>query len=461
MKNLIGVILTVGVLLTSCSANEGGKPNIVLINIDDMGWKDLGFMGSEYYETPNIDALSAKGMVFTDGYAASANCAPSRACLMSGKWTPRHGIYTVGSSERGAANDRKLIPTKNTNILAKDHLVIPQILKMNGYRTCHVGKWHLNHNPLESGFDVNIGGSHAGHPTSYYPPYKNVKLKGGDDQYLTDLITERTIEFIDTVSSPFFLYFATYAVHTPIQPVKPLLEKYKNKPGSNGQENAQYATMVENLDRNIGLLMAKLEAEGMFDNTLIVFTADNGGVYGITQQKPLRAGKGAYYEGGIREPFFFVFKDKIAPKTQSNVPITNLDIFPTILKYAGVENAGIDLDGDDISPVLEGKTDQLERPLFWHFPIYLQAYLKEGNENRDPLFRTRPGSVVRYGDWKLHYYFEDHGVELYNLKEDIGERNNLVDIAPEKKEELLGLLQNWWKETGAPIPTALNPEYVE
>jgi arylsulfatase A-like enzyme len=219
--------------------------------------------------------------------------------------------------------------------------------------------------------------------------------------------------------------------------------------------------MVDNLDRNIGLLVDKLKEKGLFEKTLIVFTSDNGGLYGITKQKPLRAGKGSYYEGGIREPFFFVFNEKIKPKTKSAIPITNLDIFPTILHYAGVKSDSIQLDGENLALVLEKKQETLERSLFWHFPIYLQAYNVDDNENRDPLFRTRPGSVIRKGDWKLHYYFEDDGMELYNLADDIGERNNLVEKYPKKTNELLGLLKEWWKATDAPIPDELNPEYLQ
>jgi len=372
------IIITIALVISvsSCSNNATYKikPNIVIVNIDDMGWKDLGFMGSEYYETPNIDNLSASGMVFTNGYAASANCAPSRACLMTGKWTPRHGIYTVGSSERGASKHRKLIPVENTETLSKMHEIIPGVLKKNGYKTCHAGKWHLSDDPLEYGFDENIGGGHNGNPKSYYPPYLNVNIKGSDNDYLTDLIMEKTIEFVDTVSAPFFLYYSPYAVHTPIHPVNSLIEKYNQKSGSNGQNNAEYATMVENLDRNIGLLITKMRNKGILDNTLIVFTSDNGGLYGITKQPPLRAGKGSYYEGGIREPFFFVYKDKIKPNSKSSIPITNLDIFPTILQYAGINNNQVEFDGMNLSSILEGKTDKLDRPLFWHFPIYLQAY---------------------------------------------------------------------------------------
>lgn len=456
---IISVVLITSISSCNKNATDKIKPNIIIINIDDLGWKDVGYMGSEYYETPNIDNLSALGMVFTNGYAASANCAPSRASLMTGQWTPRHEIYTVGSSERGTSKHRKLIPIKNTETLAKKFEIIPEILKINGYKTCHAGKWHLSDNPLEYGFDVNIGGGHNGHPESYYPPYKNVKIKADNDDYLTDLIMEKTIEHIDTISSPFFLYYAPYAVHTPIQPVKSLIEKYNQKPSLNGQNNAKYATMVENLDRNIGLLLAKLKNKGILDNTLIVFTSDNGGLYGITKQHPLRAGKGSYYEGGIRVPFFFVFKDRVSEKSKSNIPITNLDIFPTILHYAGINDSHLKLDGINLSSILEGKTDKLDRPLYWHFPIYLQAYNESDNENRDSLFRTRPGSVIRYGDWKLHYYFENDEVELYNLAEDIGERNNLAIEEFEKKDEMLNYLKNWWNETKAPIPTKLNPEY--
>lgn len=442
-------------------SKEAYQPNIVIINIDDMGWKDLGFMGSDYYETPNIDSLAATGMIFTNGYAAAANCAPSRACLMTGQWTPRHGIYTVGTSERGDTKHRKLIPIVNTTTLAIDHEIIPEVLRNSGYQTCHAGKWHLSGNPLEYGFEVNIGGGHNGHPKSYYPPYINVQIKSGNAEYLTDLIMEQTLEFIDSVSGPFFLNYAPYSVHTPIHPVDSLLGKYHQKPESNGQNNAAYATMVENLDRNIGLLIAKMRDKGILDNTLIVFTSDNGGLYGITQQPPLRAGKGSYYEGGIREPFFFVYKDRISPNSKSDIPITNLDLFPTILEYAGINDSALKLDGTSLVSILEGNSNNLERQLYWHFPIYLEAYNETDNENRDSLFRTRPGSVIRNGDWKLHYYFENDEVELYNLVKDIGERTNLAAEEPKKRNEMLQYLKTWWGETKAPIPTQLNPEYLD
>ncbi|SHJ22639.1 sulfatase [Pseudozobellia thermophila] len=462
MRYILGLLIVLAVCIGSCSVIDKKKsiPNIIIINVDDLGWKDLGFMGSQYYETPNIDYLAGQGMVFTNGYASASNCAPSRACLMTGQWTPRHGIYTVSPSTRGKSEDRKLVPVKNTHTLDKKHKILPAVLQENGYVTCHAGKWHLSDNPMEYGFDLNIGGGHNGLPKSYYPPYKNVTIEKGSAEYLTDLIMEKALQFVDTVQKPFYLNYSPYAVHVPIMPVDSLLGKYRSKTPWNGQGDPEYATMVENLDRNIGLLLSKLKERNLFHNTLIVFTSDNGGLYGITKQKPLRAGKGSYYEGGIRVPFFFVLMDQIDPSSKTDVPITNLDIFPTVLDYVGIKDSSLQLDGNSLKPLLEKNVGHMVRPLYWHFPIYLEAYKVEDNENRDPLFRTRPGSVIRKGDWKLHYYFEDNGIELYSLSEDIGETTDLVKRYPEKTNELLGLLQTWWTETDAPIPTTFNPEYT-
>lgn len=448
--------------MISLNAFSQHQPNIVLINIDDMGWRDVGFMGSEYYETPNLDALAAEGMVFTNAYAAASNCAPSRACLMSGQWTPRHGIYTVGSSERGQGKDRKLIPVGNNTVLPDSQYTMTEALKDAGYITCHSGKWHLGEDPIKQGFDVNIGGSSAGNPASYYPPYKNIPLEPFPGQtYLTDLIMDKTLEFLQTVNNnPFFLYYAPYAVHTPIHPVKKLLPKYENKPEWNGQKNADYATMIENLDTQIGRLITEMKKSGKFDNTFILVTSDNGGHYGITKQLPLRSGKGSYYEGGIREPLLVFWNGKIRKGTKSDVPVSNLDFYPTLLEVAGGERpADKILDGQSLLPVLTGIGTLNPRPLFWHFPIYLQAYLKEGDPTQDPLFRTRPGSAIRFGDWKLIQYFENNDLELYNLKEDIGESTNLAESNPEKLHELLNLLEKWRTDTDAPVPSKPNPEF--
>ena len=458
--------LLVLITLSSCSTDNKhlNQPNIVLINIDDMGWNDISFMGSEYYNTPHIDALADQGLVFTQGYAASANCAPSRASIHSGKWTTRHQIYTVANSDRGKSSDRKLIPIKNTTVLDKKFTTLSQKLKQQGYITCHSGKWHISDDPLEYGFDVNIAGGPQGAPGSYYPPFgnnsKQIKVEKGKSEYLTDLIMENTLLFLDDVKGPFFLNYSPYAVHTPIHPVDSLLYKYQNKPPYKGQKNPRYATMIENLDRNIGLLVDKLKKRKLFDNTFIIFTSDNGGYFGkITMQKPLRAGKGSYYEGGIRVPFFFLWKDKISPGKDTQTPISHLDIFPTLMDLVGDHSMEKELDGHSLLPLTTKNTSLKERSFFWHFPIYLQGYDIKYNENRDSLFRTRPGSVIRKGDWKLHYYFEDKDVEVFNLKEDIAERNNLAEVNKAKKQELLDELKYWWKKTDAPIPTEANPLY--
>ena len=454
------------ITLSSCSTDNKhlNQPNIVLINIDDMGWNDISFMGSEYYNTPHIDALADQGLVFTQGYAASANCAPSRASIHSGKWTTRHQIYTVANSDRGKSSDRKLIPIKNTTVLDKKFTTLSQKLKQQGYITCHSGKWHISDDPVEYGFDVNIAGGPQGAPGSYYPPFgnnsKQIKVEKGKSEYLTDLIMENTLLFLDDVKGPFFLNYSPYAVHTPIHPVDSLLYKYQNKPPYKGQKNPRYATMIENLDRNIGLLVDKLKKRKLFDNTFIIFTSDNGGYFGkITMQKPLRAGKGSYYEGGIRVPFFFLWKDKISPGKDTQTPISHLDIFPTLMDLVGDHSMEKELDGHSLLPLTTKNTSLKERSFFWHFPIYLQGYDIKYNENRDSLFRTRPGSVIRKGDWKLHYYFEDKDVEVFNLKEDIGERNNLAEVNKDKKQELLDELKYWWNKTDAPIPTEANPLY--
>ena len=283
-------------LAGNACAHQGSvaKPNILLINIDDLGWKDLGFMGSNFYETPNIDALSTRGMIFTNSYSCAANCAPSRACLMTGHYTPRHGIYTVGTSERGDSKDRKLIPVANIEYLIDGDLTLAEILKSHGYRTCNVGKWHIGEDPKEQGFDVNIGGANYGNPSSYFSPYKNKFLSDGPKgEYLTDRLVNEAINFIkNNKEKPFFINFATYAVHTPLQAKEEIVQKYKNKSPGSGQKNAVYAAMIESMDQSIGKLIKCLEDEGKFKNTFIIFSSDNGGVYNISRTMAFKSREG-------------------------------------------------------------------------------------------------------------------------------------------------------------------------
>jgi len=443
------------------------KPNIIYINIDDLGWADLGYNGSKIYETPHIDKLASQSMNFTNGYAPAANCAPSRASCLTGQWSPRHGVYTVNNSDRGKASTRKLIPIKNTLHIKDSNLTLGGALKAAGYKTATMGKWHITKDPLKNGFDINIGGTSAGGPYNggYHSPFKypnlEVKEKG---VYLTDRLTDNAIKFIQTDhGKPFFLYLPYFAVHGPIQGKRDKIAYYNKKIGDKkgGQTNAAYAAMVTTVDDNVGRVMKALDDAGVADNTIVVFTSDNGGVWKVSKQYPLRAGKGAYYEGGIREPFLIRWPAKIKPG-KSDTPVSGLDFFPTFLAAAGAEKPkGKILDGHNLLPMMTGKAKLEDRALYWHFPIYLQAYAKKGEkvQTQDPLFRTRPGSAIRRGDWKLIQYFENNDLELYNLKEDIGEANNLADKNPKKVKELLSELEAWRKKTNAPVPTKKNPAY--
>jgi len=442
-----------------CGSEKLMKPNIIYINVDDLGWKDVGYMGSEYYKTPNIDRLARKGVTFTNAYAPAANCAPSRACSLTGQYTPHHGIYTVKSSERGESRTRKLIPVANKTVLDDWQKPIAEDLKEVGYITAHVGKWHLGEDPKTQGFDVNTGGSVYGHPESYFSPYRNKYLKDGPEgEYLTDRLTDEAIRFVEAQQNEtFFLHLSYYSVHSPLQPKPEKVEKYKRKDKDGLHHNPRYAAMVESVDENVGRLLEKLALLDLEDNTVIVFTSDNGGVWQHTSQKPLRACKGSYYEGGIRVPLIARWLGNIRGGRASDVPVSGIDFYPTFLKLTDAPKSDEKiLDGASLMPLLLGNGHIGERPLFWHFPIYLE----NGNpETRDPVFRTRPGSVIRMGDWKLHEYFEDGSIELYNLNEDIGEMQNLAVKHVDKVQELHRKLVEWRSSIGAPVPSIQNPDY--
>ncbi len=461
MKRAVLIFILSFFIIQSSIAQD--PPNIVYINIDDLGWTDLACYGSTYYETPNIDRLSTMGMQFTDAYASAANCAPSRAGLLSGQYSPRHGIYTVNSSERGKTIDRKLIPTPNISTLHDSVITIAEALKKAGYITASMGKWHLGDNPKTQGFDINIGGTHAGHPKSYFSPYKNKNIKDGPiGEYLTDRLTNEAVSFLNQHKADhFFLYMTYYTVHTPLQGKKNLIEKYQNKPSSQHHKNSTYAAMIEAMDYNIGRLISTLEDLKLTENTIIIFTSDNGGLQNVSGQHPLKYGKGAYYEGGTRVPLIIRWDGNIKTNQISNIPVINLDFYPTFLELTN-QTALEDqiLDGQSLVPILFNKGTLKKRPLFWHFPIYLQAVngLKEAT-GRDLKFRTRPGSTVRYGKWKLHQYFEDGALELYNLNSDLSETNNLAVKQPEQTEKLLKILKSWRTVTKAPVPSQLNPKY--
>ena len=445
----------------SCTEVAQNKPNILFINIDDLGYKDLGFMGSQYYETPNLDKFASEGMVFTQAYASASNCAPSRACLMSGLYTPRHEIYTVGNPDRGDTRTRRIIPVDNNVTLPDTIKTLAETLQAQGFVTATMGKWHLGEDPTTQGFDINVAGSHRGNPgrNGYFSPYNVDNLTNGPEgEYLTDRLTDEAVQFLETYQdSTFFLYMPYYTVHTPIMGKEDLVEKYKQKEPVNGQDNPVYGAMVTAMDQNVGRLLSTLDQLDLTDNTLVIFTSDNGGIRSVSSQEPLRAGKGSYYEGGIRVPTVIRWPGKVGAGTKSEVPIINMDFYPMISNIFNAEPEKL-FDGVDITPLLNGDAIE-DRDLFWHFPIYLQAYNPREDDGRDPLFRTRPGTVIRRGAWKLHYYYEDNGLELYNLAEDIGERNNLVDEHPEKAQELKKAMDEWIESMNAKIPTEANPEF--
>jgi arylsulfatase A-like enzyme len=428
------------------SGSAGKRLNFVFIFIDDLGWKDVGFMGSEYYETPNIDKLAGQGVVFTSAYANAPNCAPTRASLMSGQYTPRHGVYTVGSSERGKTHLRKLVPIRNKTKLDSKVVTIAEALKPAGYVSAMIGKWHLGKGPkfapVSQGFDVEFQRHKKGHFNAA-------------GEYLTDRLTDKAIDFIENnKDKPFFLYLAHHAVHTPIQARKAMIDKYMNKTPYGGQKNPTFAAMIDSVDQSVGRIMTRLDELGLTDNTVVFFFSDNGGVVGITSMEPLRGGKGMLYEGGIRVPLIVRSPGRIKPGS-CDTPVIGIDFYPTILEMAGAPKPkGHVLDGESIVPLLKGGESLKRAAIFWHFPAYLQR-----NYGWKETWRTTPAGAVRQGHWKLIEYFEDGTLELYNLKDDIGEENNLAEKMPEKTNQLHKLLKSWRKSVNAPVPTELNPRY--
>lgn len=440
------------------------KPNIVFILADDLGWTDLGAMGSDFYETPNIDRLAKEGILFDNAYASAANSAPSRACLMSGQYTPRHGVYTVSPPDRGDKTKRKFIATKNNDDLKAEFTTIAETLQDQGYQCAHIGKWHLGDDvegtgPLSQGFIHNVGGRKEGTPYSYFYPYCNQNKclynldKGVKGEYLTDRLTNEAISFIEkNQDKPFFVYLAHHAVHTPLQAPDSLITKYTNKHKGKRHSNAKYAAMIEALDNSVGKVYRRIEELGLSENTIIVFYSDNGGLVPITDNYPLRAGKGSPYEGGIRVPLIIKWKGSLKAGIRSSALVTGVDFFPTFMSVSKSNFEGL-IDGENIVDLLESGNES--RDLFWHFPAYLESYTDSGRG-----FRAKPYSIIRSGHWKLILNHEDTSTELYNLEQDISESINLSNQEPETRDKLLNKLNLWIKSVQAPIPAVINPYYI-
>ncbi len=462
------------------------QPNIIFVLIDDMGWKDLGCQGSTFYETSNIDKLAEEGLRFTDAYAACPVCSPTRASILSGKYPANVGVTNFISAQHVHDPPRgKLIDAPYIDHLPLKEKSLAAALKDGGYQTWHIGKWHLgteSYYPDKHGFDINIGGCHKGAPgkAGYFSPWAIPTLENGPEgEYLTDRLTDEAIKLIENSGDqPFFLNLWYYTVHTPIQAKPEHIKKYEDKRKKMGldqiqefeegeffavehkkharikrrliQANPVYAAMIHSLDENIGRLTEALERSGKHENTLIIFTSDNGGLSTAesspTCNSPLNEGKGWMYEGGVREPLIIKWPNVIKPNSTCYHPVTSPDFYPTLL-----EVAGLDLlpeqhqDGVSFMPLLKGEDDFDRGAIYWHFPHY-------GNQG------GTPGSSVRMGDYKLIEFFEDGRLELYHLREDIEEKHNLAGSMPELTAKLQQMLSDWRIRAEAKIPEP-NPEY--
>ncbi len=448
-------LLVISLGSSLAAAQESRPPNIVVIMADDLGWTDVGCQGTKYYETPNIDKLATQGLRMTS-YYHSQNCAPTRAALMTGQYAPRTGVYTVGSLERGAAKDRKMDVPANVTNLPLDRVLMPQTLKDAGYATAIYGKWHLGekgpYHPGKRGFDDAIVsmGKHFNFTT-------NPKVDVPEGAYLADFLTERAEKFIEkNKDRPFFLYLAHFGVHTPLEAKKELIEKYQKKPGVGGHEDPVYAAMIESIDQSVGRIMRKLAELKLDENTVLIFMSDNGGVGGyaaagvlsrsITNNFPLRGGKGMLYEGGLRVPFIIRWPGHIPPGRTSDQPAGHVDLLPTFVEIAGKKTLPKQpLDGVSLVKLWKNPDTKLERaPIYFHFPGYL-----EGGKGS---WRTTPACMMRAGDFTLLEFFEDNRVELYNVKDDIGQKLNLAKTMPEKTRELHDRMIAWRKGINAPLP---------
>jgi arylsulfatase A-like enzyme len=479
--------------LASLHAAENSRPNIIVILADDLGWADLSSYGSTFHESPNLDKLATQGMRFTQAYSSSPYCSPSRAAIMTGRHPARLKItdYIPSNGKSG-----KLLPAEMKMEMPLEEVTMAEVLRDAGYATWHVGKWHLGdlgYYPEDQGFQVNVAGNHSGATPSFFWPFGDkegvtVARPGARDQgkgyhgtpvpglhaggqkgeHLCDRLTSEAMKLIGQrkQAQPFFLYLPFYDVHTPIMAKPELVKKYEAKAARLGlppvpktprftednrahggieakmpetQVNPIYAAMIETMDANVGRLMAKLDELGIADNTLILFTSDNGG-HNVTSNRPLRGGKGWLYEGGVREPWIVKWPGVTKPGSTCDVPVMNTDILPTVLEACGLPaKPDLHKDGVSFASLLRGDTKPVHDALFWHFPHY-------GNHGSGPC------SSVRVGEWKLIHWIEDDSVELFNLATDPAEKTDVAAQQPERAKELRTRLDAWRKETDANMP---------
>ncbi|MCR9244643.1 MAG: sulfatase [bacterium] len=483
MQYFAPIVLFVAALLPGQGA---ARPNIVLVLADDLGWTDLATgrtnegNGSPYHVTPHLDALAAAGTCFPEAYSSAPNCAPTRAALWSGQWAARTGIYTVAGGNRGKARFRKLDAAENVRTLAPETVTLAELLKAAGYSTAHFGKWHLGNakegaGPRQQGFDHAAGGDHRGgvgggrnfSDADGAFPFPGLAANGKPRQFMADRLTDEAIAWLKAATGPMFCCVSHYSVHTPIEAPKSAIDATGAPDPDARHRHRRYAAMVANLDANVGRLVEFLRTTKdprnpdafLLDNTLIVFTSDNGGLGGyaqagikggqeITDQAPLRSGKGSLHEGGVRVPFIVRWDGRVAAGGTDRTPLQSLDLYPTLAAVAGADlPGGQPTDGTDLSKRLTASpVEAADRDLFWHFPGYLQANSKLGT------WRTTPGSVIRRGRWKAIFWYETREWALYDLASDLNEAHDLADDEPERLRPLAGALRSWLARTRAPMP---------
>lgn len=455
----------------AATGGERALPNVVFILVDDLGYSDVGAYGSDYYETPNIDELAREGMKFTTAYSAYMLCSPTRAALLTGKNPARlHITHAIPIEGDKRLDNTMLLGPDYVKNLPLEEVTVAESLKEAGYNTVSIGKWHVawdeQYYPEHQGFDVNIGGGWMGNPGSYFCPYQGawrmtpssplrewkVLPSCESGEYLTDRLTEEAIQFIEKHNQePFFVYLQHYAVHTPLQAKASLIDKYKKKPVNSfkGHTNAAYAAMIESVDQSVGRIINKVDELGLTDNTIVIFTSDNGGNGRITSNWPFRGNKGNFHEGGIRVPLIIKWPGAIEAGTVCDTPVISMDLYPTILGLVGLPlRPKQHLDGINLVPLLTKGADITRKALYWHFPGYIAVH-------PDP---ATPCSVIRYESWKLIEHFGEGTVELYNLKNDPKESNNLARRLPQKVNELKSKLEAWRTSTKVQMPQP-NPDY--
>ena len=449
----VKIFITVFTFSLLLSFNVLSKPNVLFILIDDMGWMDLGCQGNKNLRTPNIDNLAKGGMRFTDAYAPAPVCSPTRAAIITGQSPARLQITNhLPHQDRFTPKDSKLLPAKMLNHLSLESETLAERLKKDAhYATAFIGKWHLytgrdnKYNPLNQGFDINIGGCSYGGPPTFFDPYRIDFLPDRKEgEYLPNRLADEAIAFISEQNSkdkPFFVALWNYTVHWPMEAPDKLVEKYKNLPVK-GYRDHRYAAMIEAMDIAIGKVLKSLDDLNITEETLVIFTSDNGPFGGVGDASPLRADKGHLYEGGIRVPLIVRWPGKVEAGEVEETPVILTDLHPTILAATGLDlNSTIPNDGHNLLPLLKGKEKLKNRAVYWHYPNF--AF------HRD----NRLGSAIREGDHKLIHFYDTDSVELYNLKNDIGEKNDLSGKMPQLASRLKNKLNVWLQDSGAVMPT--------